>query len=99
MKRRAGERSAQDREEARCPVDFVDDHEPVQVVRQVEFGLREPGPVLLGLQTQVQRVAPGGEFQRQRGLARLARSQQDDSGLLVEAPVGPFPGQSVRSRP
>ncbi len=69
--------AAQDRKQPRCAVDFVEDDEPIQAVGQVQLGLGELGAILLGFEVQVERVPLFGQRQGQRGLARLARAEED----------------------
>lgn len=39
-------------------MDFVEDHQPIEVVGEVELGLGELGAVGLGLEVEVERASP-----------------------------------------
>ena len=75
--------SAQNLEETRHPLDFVEDHEAVAVRIEVAAGVREAGRVGGILQVEVQGVRHlTRELPGERGLAHLAWSEQDDRGEI-----------------
>ena len=67
---------AQMPEELRRALDLVEDDELVLVLRQVERGLGQLGPVGFGLEIEIDRRPRLGHFERQRGLAYLTRPQE-----------------------
>ena len=75
---------AQAAEEVWRALDLVEDDERVLVLCQVEFRLREFGPVGLGLQVEVDRRPRAGHFEREGGLPNLPRPQQGGGRRFIE---------------
>jgi len=67
---------AQAAKELRRALDLVEDDELVRVLREVQLRLRELRPVGLRLEIEIDRRPRGGQFERQGGLADLARPEQ-----------------------
>ena len=64
-------------EELRCALDLVEDDELVRVLREIQLRLRKLRPVRFGFEVEIDRrplaLEFAGQFQRQGGLADLAR--------------------------
>lgn len=65
-------------EEAGKTMDYVKNDEFVFMVRQIEFGLGELRPIGIRFQVEVNRRPGLGDFERQRRLSHLPRSDERD---------------------
>ena len=50
----AVDQSPKDKKKSRCPMDFIQYDQPVQMVGEVELGFHKLGPVLFGFEIEVQ---------------------------------------------
>ena len=78
------DQAAQALEQARRAVDLVEDDQPLLVICQIQLGIGELGAVRGRLQVEIHRVHRTGDFESERRLADLARTEQGDGRILCK---------------
>ncbi len=66
---------------------LIQNHQLIRMIREIIYRAYKFLPILGVLQIQINRRLPGGDFLRQRGLAHLTRSQQNNGGSAFQKVV------------
>lgn len=81
--------AAQGLEKVRCPMNLIEDDQPVLMVGQIQLGVGQLRQVRWRFQVEIDRVQCVGDLPGQRGLPHLPGPDQGNSGILREELVHP----------